>query len=307
MLDLHRLRLLRELKHRGTLAAVALALDYTPSAISQQLTQLEAEVGVALREPAGRRVRLTPQAEILVAHTEAVLARLERAEAEVGASLAEVSGTVRVAAFQTAVLALAPGALARLRARHPRLRVELVQVEPDLSLLASREVDLVVDEEYRHLPAERPPGLRVRELLVDRMRLALPGGAVPPGGTAGAVRRAAGAPWILEPEGTPARTWAQAVCRSFGFEPDVLYETTDVRTHRRFVELGQAAAFLPDLLWAPEGARPGGLYPLPEEWRDRRVVAVVRDGADGHPALAAVLEALRGEGGGSGGGGGPQA
>ncbi|MDA2804628.1 LysR substrate-binding domain-containing protein [Nocardiopsis suaedae] len=302
MLDLHRLRLLRELKHRGTLAAVAHALDYTPSAISQQLTQLEAEVGVALREPAGRRVRLTPQAEILVAHTEAVLARLERAEAEVGASLAKVSGTVRVAAFQTAVLALAPGALAGLRADHPGLRVELVQVEPDLSRLASREVDLVVDEEYRHLPAQRPPGLRVRELLVDRMRLALPGGVGPPGGTAAAMRRAAGSPWILEPEGTPARTWAQAVCRAFGFEPDVLYETTDVRTHRRFAELGLAAAFLPDLLWGPEGARPGGLYGLPEEWRDRRVVAVVRDGADEHPALAAVLEALRREG-----GGGPQA
>lgn len=86
MFDLHRLRLLRELKHRGTLAAVAAALSYSPSSISQQLSQLEAEVGVRLLEPVGRRVRLTAQAEILVAHTEAVLERLERAEADLATS-----------------------------------------------------------------------------------------------------------------------------------------------------------------------------------------------------------------------------
>jgi DNA-binding transcriptional LysR family regulator len=86
MFDLHRLRLLRELKHRGTLAAVAAALSYAPSSVSQQLSQLEAEVGVRLLEPVGRRVRLTEQAEILVAHTEAVLERLERAEADIATS-----------------------------------------------------------------------------------------------------------------------------------------------------------------------------------------------------------------------------
>ncbi|GAA5609588.1 hypothetical protein Spla01_00718 [Streptomyces platensis] len=58
MFDLHRLRLLRELKHRGTLAAVAAALSYSPSAVSQQPSQLETEVGVPLLEPVGRRVRL---------------------------------------------------------------------------------------------------------------------------------------------------------------------------------------------------------------------------------------------------------
>ena len=82
MLDLHRLRLLRELKHRGTLAAVAEALAYTPSAISQQLSVLETEAGVPLLERTGRRVRLTPAAERLVEHTEAILERLEQARAD---------------------------------------------------------------------------------------------------------------------------------------------------------------------------------------------------------------------------------
>src|ERR1700730_3714559 len=76
MLDVHRLRLLRELDRRGTLAAVARALSYSPSAVSQQLSQLETETGVTLLEPAGRGVRLTAQARILVAHTEPSIARL---------------------------------------------------------------------------------------------------------------------------------------------------------------------------------------------------------------------------------------
>src|SRR5258708_8943583 len=95
MYDLHRLRLLRELKLRGTLAAVASALSYSPSSVSQQLSQLEIEVGVPLLEPDGRRVKLTPQAEILVAHTEVLLQRLEQAESDIAASLATITGELR--------------------------------------------------------------------------------------------------------------------------------------------------------------------------------------------------------------------
>src|SRR5687767_4867545 len=83
--DVRRLRLLRELAHRGTIAAVAEALAYTPSAVSQQLTALEREAGTRLLARSGRRVELTPAAHGLVAHAEAVLERLERAEADLAA------------------------------------------------------------------------------------------------------------------------------------------------------------------------------------------------------------------------------
>ena len=99
--EVHRLRLLVELSRRGTLSAVAAALSYSPSTISQQLSQLEVEVGTPLLEPVGRRVRLTPQAEILVSHAETVLRQLEAAETAVARSLAEVTGRVRLATFQT--------------------------------------------------------------------------------------------------------------------------------------------------------------------------------------------------------------
>src|SRR5918998_5482561 len=124
MLDVRRLRVLRELKLRGTLAEVALALNQSPSAVSQQLAQLEREVGVELLRKTGRRVALTPQAEILVDHTTAVLERLEQAESELGVSLGSATGTVRLAVFQSAALALLPGVLSIPAEEPPALRGE---------------------------------------------------------------------------------------------------------------------------------------------------------------------------------------
>lgn len=183
MFDLHRLRLLRELKHRGTLAAVAAALSYAPSSVSQQLSQLEAEVGVPLLEPAGRRVRLTSQAEILVAHTEAVLERLERAEAEIATSLSDLTGTLRIASFQTAALALVPTALGLLRDLHPQLRVHVTHMEPERALpaLLARDFDLVLAEENPGNPHPRPSELEQEDLLDDPLHLALPHPADSPG------------------------------------------------------------------------------------------------------------------------------
>jgi DNA-binding transcriptional LysR family regulator len=181
VLDLHRLRLLRELKHRGTLAAVADALSYTPSAISQQLSVLEAEAGVPLLERAGRRVRLTPAAERLVEHTEAILERLEQARADLDASAASIGGTVRVAAFHTTAHAVIPAALSALAAAHPALRVEVTEREPETSLpgLIAHEFDLALLEEYPGHPQRRRPELDYRQLATDRMRLAQAAGAPP--------------------------------------------------------------------------------------------------------------------------------
>ncbi|MDT0455973.1 LysR substrate-binding domain-containing protein [Streptomyces sp. DSM 41527] len=292
MFDLQRLRVLRELKHRGTLAAVARALSYTPSAISQQLSLLESEVGVPLREQAGRGVRLTAQGEILVAHTEIVLEQLECAKAELAASMQEITGTVRLACFQTAALALVPDALARLRRSHPRLRVETAQIEAEHALpqLMSHDLDLVIAEEYPRGTGVRRSGLQSRELCVDAMRLALPqpSGAV---SDRAAMRMAATMPWILEPAGTAARQWAMALCREAGFTPDVRFETTDVTAHLRSVQQGYAVALLPDLLW--QGKPPAiSLYDLPAEWGIRRIVTVVRKGGDGQPAIQRCRTAL---------------
>lgn len=296
MFDLHRLRLLRELKHRGTLAAVASALSYAPSSVSQQLSQLEAEVGVPLLEPVGRRVRLTEQAEILVAHTEAVLERLERAAAEIATSLTDLTGTLRVASFQTAALALFPAALGLLRDRHPHLRVHVTQMEPERSLpaLQARDFDLVVAEEYPGNPNLRPAELEQEDLLVDRLHLAVPDTVADRDADRpmAMLRSLADHPWVMEPEGTTARHWATTLCRDAGFEPDVRFETTDLLLHLRLVEHGHAAAFLPELVWS--GRTPTvALRQLPRGRGTRRLVTVVRRGRGEHPAIEACRDALR--------------
>src|SRR5436190_4535104 len=121
MLDLRRLRLLRELNARGTIAAVADALQYTPSAISQQLAMLEREAGVPLLERAGRGVRLTDAALVLVGHAEALLERADLAEADLAAAAGTVAGRARIAGFQSVTIHLAVPALQALARDAARL------------------------------------------------------------------------------------------------------------------------------------------------------------------------------------------
>src|SRR6266545_4742920 len=150
MLDLRRLRLLRELHERGTIAAVADALQFTPSAVSQQLAMLERETGVRLLERAGRGVRLTDPALVLVGHAEALLA----------AAVGSVTGRARIASFQSAALRIAIPAIAELARDAPELRCELVGAEPEVALpaLALGDVDLVLGDEWQHAPWRMPPG-----------------------------------------------------------------------------------------------------------------------------------------------------
>lgn len=289
MFDLHRLRLLRELKHRGTLAAVATALSYSPSSVSQQLSQLEVEVGVPLLEPIGRRVRLTAQAEILVAHVEAVLTRLAQAEADIAASLETITGTLRVASFQTAMLALMPRAMHVLRDSHPGLRIELVQAEPEgaLGRLRTHDYDVVLAEEYPGDPQPRLERIEQEDVCQDGMRLACPSGV-----GAATVAELARQPWVMEPTGTGARQWAMSLCRHLGFEPDVRFETTDLVVQARFVEQGLACALLPDLVWV--GRAPTELLrPLPGGPQARRVFTAVREGSGEHPAVRVFRHTVR--------------
>jgi DNA-binding transcriptional LysR family regulator len=292
MLDVHRLRLLRELHARKTLAAVAVALGYSGSAVSQQLAQLEREAGVPLLERVGRGVRLTPQALILVEHAEVVLHRLEQAEAELAASLPSTRGTLRVAAFQTAMLALIPPLIDRLAELAPDLRVRVAQLEPEpaLSALATGDCDLVIVEEFPGHPRPRAHGLDRVPLGTDPMRLVLPHSLQDRENLADLADQ----PWVLEPDWTPSGRWALALCREAGFEPDVVVSSTDIMSHIRFIETGHAVGILPDLVW--RGAPPTvPVRPLPGQ--HRRLYTCARTGSGSHPAIAlarAELGCIRG-------------
>jgi DNA-binding transcriptional LysR family regulator len=301
VLDVHRLRLLRELDRRGTLAAVARALSYSPSAISQQLSQLEAEAGATLLEPAGRGVRLTPMARILVAHTEAILERLEEAEADLRAADTEVRGTLRVASFQSVLFALIPSVLTRLAQRHPGLRVEITheQAIPAFEGLLAHDFDLVIGEDYPGVALPPVAGARTQLLANDELFVVLPSHgphavavATPADGRPFRLADLADVPWILDPPGDAPGRWARNAFREAGFEPDVRYSGNDLLFEIFLAERGHAASVIPGLLLSAVPRPDARILRIPGR-PHRRLTTGVRAGAAGQPAIRALREALR--------------
>ncbi len=292
MLDVRRLRLLRELSLRGTIAAVAEALAYTPSAVSQQLSTLEREAGVPLLERTGRRVRLTPAGQKLVAHAEAVLERLEQAAGELAASCHEVAGRVRIGIFPTAARALLPDALTSLAGRHPALEPMVSEIDPaDVApALRAGELDVALVHEYDFVPSPVEPGLATEPLCDETMYLAattLPHVDLADGAAAlGHWRDAA---WITATPGTLCHTMTLRACHGAGFTPHVRHQVDEFATVLELVAAGHGVAMVPQL--AVTDAPPNlSLVRLPLH---RRTLIAVRSGAGAHPAVAAVAAALR--------------
>lgn len=290
LLDIRRLRLLHELSLRGTLAEVAEALHQSPSSVSQGLTQLEHDVGVPLLEKAGRRVRLTPAAEVLVEHTAAILERLELAASEVAAQRSEAAGTLRLAVFQSAASAFMPQMLTELAARHPRLRVTMSQREPEQALYETwmREFDLVIAEEYPGHAARVFPDLDREPLTTDLLRRAVPPSGEPWDHIA-SVEQTADLPWTMEPVGTASRHWAEQLCRRAGFEPDVRFVTDDLEAQIALIESGNAVAILPDLMRV---RRRPAVRVIDVDSRRRSVFTATRAALSQTSAIRACREAL---------------
>ncbi|MEJ3655341.1 LysR family transcriptional regulator [Actinomycetes bacterium KLBMP 9759] len=297
MLDVRRLRLLRELHHRGTIAAVAEALAFTPSAVSQQLAALEREAGVALLERTGRRVTLTPAARGLVGHAEAVLERLEQAAAELAATRA-VAGPLRVGAFPTAARRIVPSALAALGVEHPELVASVWEIDPAEVAPAVRggDLDVALVHSYDGVPDPPEAGIATAPLFAEPMYLAVPRGWAPEGGapeeSADPLARWRDVAWIVAPPTTRCGSMTAGACRAAGFVPQVRHVVDDFATAVALVGVGHGVAMVPEL--GIEGPHPEVAFtPLPMR---RHTSAAFRRGAGGHPAIAAFVAAVRAAG-----------
>ena len=283
MLDVRRLRLLHDLARLRTIAAVAEARAYTPSAVSQQLSALEREAGTPLLERTGRRVALTAAGRTLVRHADTVLAALERAESALAAASSGVSGELRIGAFPTAIRTLLTPALITLGDQHAGLDLLLAELDPaDVpAALLDRRLDVGLIQDYDVARQRAAPGLDSVPLLDEPVHLAVRGAG-------GSLADFAAADWILATAGTLCHTATVQICRAAGFEPRARHRIDDFGTVLALVSAGRGVAVVPHLA---TGELPAGVRLLPLPTRRRTRVAF-RAGAAAHPAVAAFLSAL---------------
>lgn len=151
------------------MAAVSEALYVSPSAISQQLTLLEQEVGAALIERRGRGVALTAAGQVLVEHAERVFAELEIAKADIQKLENLVAGDIRVAAFPSVAAALMPSAIRNLKRQHPLLNIGFDEMEPEESLAALRtwQTDVAIIDDLNVVAGALDPGIETVPLIED--------------------------------------------------------------------------------------------------------------------------------------------
>ncbi|QNV37131.1 LysR family transcriptional regulator [Rothia terrae] len=245
MYDIRRLNMLLEVHERGTVAAAAKTLHLTSSAVSQQLSQLEKEAGTPLLTHVGRRLQLTAAGQVLVDGTRSVLKEFDSMKTAMERLSGEPAGTVRIAIFQSAALALLPLTLEHLQQHAPQVTLHVVQIEPEigLSLTKSREFDLTIAETYPSYYIPEIPELAY-DLIAEDPLYAITAE------DAGIMhlKQASEIPWVLENKGNTSREWAINLCRSEGFDPKIQYEIDDVMTHVHLVQAGYTAAVIPGFI-----------------------------------------------------------
>jgi DNA-binding transcriptional LysR family regulator len=292
MLEVRRLRVLREVAARGSFAAAAQALSFTQSAVSQQIAALEREAGTRLVERGVRPVRLTHAGRALLAHAEAVLARLDEAEQELGEIARLRRGRLRLASFPTAIATLVPRAVAVFNQRHPDVDLTVIDDHGQglVPRLARWELDLALIYEHAALPAPDVE-LERTSLLEDPFDLVVPDGHPLADRASVALEDLADETWI---GGAPDSAYGAIVlhsCRAAGFEPRFAFGSDDYNAVQSFVAVGLGIAVLPDL--ALTFMRPG-LRRVPLAVPPVRHIAAARLAASYRsPATTSMLEVLK--------------
>lgn len=250
-LSLRRLRMLRELYRRGTVTAAATALHYSPSAVSQQLAQLEREVGVRLFERQGRRVQLTDLGMVLVEHAEDILASAERVTMALERAQEGVTARLTAGVWASVAAGLLPAALTSLAASYPGIEVRTVELPPEQTAAAVRDGDLdfsfVID--YSTYPTTWDPALAREVVAVERLHAAVPAGLFPDESIG--LHALAEQPWILAGPRSHFGRAVRIACQKAGFDPRIVHEAEEQSTSLAMVAGGLGVSLVSDLALEP--------------------------------------------------------
>jgi len=294
MLDVRRLRVLKEVAAKGSFSAAADSLAYTQSAVSQQIAALEREAGLQLVERTARGVHLTDAGRVLCIHADAILSRLADAEAELEAMAGLRGGRLRLVAFPSAGGSIMPEAVARFRDRHPAVEITLAPAEPDeaVDALRSGEADIGLTIETSWVkPGD--DGITRTHLLDDPMYLVLPAGH--PAATRKTIRLADVAEdnWILGSADATCPDSAILIraCNAAGFEPNIAFQSDDYNAIQGFIATGMGVSLIPDLALTTV-RNDVVVRSLGPKAPIRRISAITTEGGFCSPAKQAMLEVL---------------
>jgi len=289
--EVRQLQVLRELGELGSVRAVAEALMITPSAVSQQLQALQRSVGVPLTRRSGRTLALTEAGAALARAAVDVESALARA-GEVAADLARTpTGTVTVAAFNSAARGFFPP-LVEAFPSGGSVRVVLTDEDVVQTAFAplTAAYDVVLAHRFLHT-ATWPASVKVTPLLVEPLDVALPEGHPLARRRTITAVAAARQPWIATHEGFPVGAIVDALATVAGHPVEVVHRVNEYTVAAELVRAGAGLALLPRWTSPP----PDGvvLRPLDGVRSARRIDALVRPETVARAAVRAVLSELR--------------
>ena len=290
-METRRLQILAELSRLGSMRAVADVLGITTSTVSQQIAALAGEMGVALIEPAGRLVRLTPAGRRLAEHAVTILASVETARRDLGPG-AEPNGTLRVAGFATAILGYLLPVVTGLAVSNPRVHVLIREHEPAeaLALLAADEADLALTYDYNLAPAAADPTVSATPLWTADWGLGVPAAAeAQEGTTLDTFARLRAHDWIVNSRNTADEQVIRTLASMAGFRPRVTHQADSLELVQEMIAAGLGVALLPVGYPLLAGVR---LLPLTAPDVQLRAYAVARHGHLDWPPLALVTDLL---------------
>ncbi len=249
MLDIRRMRVLREVATRGSFSAAAESLSFTQSAVSQHVAALEREAGAKLVERGGRGVRLTDAGRALVTHADAILARLGEAEQELAAIAGLRGGRLRFGTFPSAGATLVPRAVATFKSRHPDVELSMVEGEPEESIprLKAGELDMALVFDYEAVPAPSDPDLERTHLIDDAVDLVLPRGHRLAGRRMVRLEDLGGESWIAGCAASSCTTMIKRATGDSGLEARISFESDDYQVAQALVAAGVGVTMLPRL------------------------------------------------------------
>lgn len=290
-MDPRRLELLLELSRLGSMREVAEVMQVTTSTVSQQIAALARQVRTPLTEPDGRRVRLTPAGRRLADHAVTVLAALEAARLDLDPS-AEPAGTVRVAAFATAVRQSLMPVVRTLSASHPDVHLQILEHEPDecLDLLAADAIDLALTYEFDLAPASFDPTLETVPLWEADWGLGVPAAdQLGRGVSTDVLGRYRDHDWIVNSRNNSDLDAIRRVASAAGFVPRVVHRADSLELVEDLIVAGLGVGLLPEARPMAAGLQ---VLRLREPRIALRAYAVARRGRTAWPPLALVLRSL---------------